>query len=291
MAADGKRERKPEQEARPAAAPRPKRELSAEEAAAKAERIRQTKERNANMDAEHKQLQSDAAEAAKARLQYLLQQADIFQHFGVGAGAASGATASGGGGGGGGGARATGGGGAAAASSAAGSKSPVKRRASSDGADDDGEDTKSATFLVAQPGFITGQMRPYQLEGLNWMLRLIDNGVNGILADEMVGAPRRRALFSSRSRLTRARARGALAPLCAAALLAARQGLGKTLQSISVLGYLKSCQAINGPFLVLVPKSTLPNWMKEIARWCPCLRAVRACLLSPRARGEKGGSA
>ena len=28
--------------------------------------------------------------------------------------------------------------------------------------------------------------RNYQLEGLNWMIRLIENGINGILADEMV---------------------------------------------------------------------------------------------------------
>ena len=27
--------------------------------------------------------------------------------------------------------------------------------------------------------------RAYQLEGLNWMVRLQDNGINGILADEM----------------------------------------------------------------------------------------------------------
>jgi SNF2 family DNA or RNA helicase len=27
--------------------------------------------------------------------------------------------------------------------------------------------------------------RPYQLEGLNWMIRLTENGINGILADEM----------------------------------------------------------------------------------------------------------
>jgi hypothetical protein len=27
--------------------------------------------------------------------------------------------------------------------------------------------------------------REYQLEGLNWMVRLMDNGINGILADEM----------------------------------------------------------------------------------------------------------
>ena len=29
-------------------------------------------------------------------------------------------------------------------------------------------------------------MRDYQLEGLNWMIQLYDNGINGILADEMV---------------------------------------------------------------------------------------------------------
>ena len=27
--------------------------------------------------------------------------------------------------------------------------------------------------------------RQYQLEGLNWMIRLQENGINGILADEM----------------------------------------------------------------------------------------------------------
>lgn len=39
-----------------------------------------------------------------------------------------------------------------------------------------------------QPSIITGgTMREYQLQGLNWMIHLYDNGVNGILADEMVG--------------------------------------------------------------------------------------------------------
>ena len=45
-------------------------------------------------------------------------------------------------------------------------------------------DEHEATFLTAQPktlGF--GKMRSYQLEGLNWMIRLQENGVNGILAD------------------------------------------------------------------------------------------------------------
>lgn len=35
------------------------------------------------------------------------------------------------------------------------------------------------------PG-IQGKMRDYQLAGLNWLIRLYENGINGILADEMV---------------------------------------------------------------------------------------------------------
>ena len=30
------------------------------------------------------------------------------------------------------------------------------------------------------------KMHPYQLEGLNWLIKLHDHGINGILADEMV---------------------------------------------------------------------------------------------------------
>ena len=36
------------------------------------------------------------------------------------------------------------------------------------------------------PLVINGTMRPYQLQGLNWMVSLQHNGLNGILADEMV---------------------------------------------------------------------------------------------------------
>ena len=50
-------------------------------------------------------------------------------------------------------------------------------------------------------------------------------------------------------------------------------GLGKTLMTISLLGYLHSVGA-GGPTLVLVPKTTLANWQKEVARWCPSLRTL-----------------
>lgn len=55
----------------------------------------------------------------------------------------------------------------------------------------------------------------------------------------------------------------------------AMQGLGKTLQTISLLGYLIEYRSIKGPHMVIVPKSTLHNWMNEFRKWCPIIRAVK----------------
>src|SRR4051794_23316243 len=87
------------------------------------------------------------------------------------------------------------------------------------------------TVFRDSPAFIQGQMRDYQVAGLNWLISLHENGISGILADEM--------------------------------------GLGKTLQTISFLGYLRHIMGITGPHLVVVPKSTLDNWNREFTRWTP----------------------
>jgi SWI/SNF-related matrix-associated actin-dependent regulator of chromatin subfamily A member 5 len=88
------------------------------------------------------------------------------------------------------------------------------------------------TVFRESPGFIKGgTMRDYQVAGLNWLISLHENGISGILADEM--------------------------------------GLGKTLQTISFVGYLRYIAGIHGPHLVAVPKSTLDNWKREFAKWCP----------------------
>ena len=43
--------------------------------------------------------------------------------------------------------------------------------------------------LTQQPSVIKGgAMRKYQLDGLNWLIHLFDNGINGILADEMASS-------------------------------------------------------------------------------------------------------
>jgi SWI/SNF-related matrix-associated actin-dependent regulator of chromatin subfamily A member 5 len=37
---------------------------------------------------------------------------------------------------------------------------------------------------------------------------------------------------------------------------------------------MKHYRNINGPFLIIVPKSTLKNWQNEFEKWCPSMKAV-----------------
>ena len=43
-----------------------------------------------------------------------------------------------------------------------------------------------------------GEMRDYQIRGLNWMISLYEHGINGILADEMVGEINHKTLMRPR---------------------------------------------------------------------------------------------
>jgi SNF2 family DNA or RNA helicase len=57
--------------------------------------------------------------------------------------------------------------------------------ASEDGIDDEDE-AEQHVFLTRQPTSIKfGQLKPYQMESLNWMIHLAEKGLNGILADEV----------------------------------------------------------------------------------------------------------
>lgn len=96
---------------------------------------------------------------------------------------------------------------------------------------DDEEDTAQIHEFTESPSYIHGELRPYQIQGLNWLVSLYENNLSGILADEM--------------------------------------GLGKTLQTISFLGYLRYFRSVSGPHLVVAPKSTLDNWAREFAKWTP----------------------
>ena len=52
------------------------------------------------------------------------------------------------------------------------------------------------------------------------------------------------------------------------------QGLGKTIQAIALLGYLMEYKHNHGPFLIVVPLSTLSNWSNEITKWVPEMMKV-----------------
>lgn len=51
-------------------------------------------------------------------------------------------------------------------------------------------------------------------------------------------------------------------------------GLGKTIMAISILCYTWEANQKDKPHLIVAPKSTISNWMKEFARWAPHFRVV-----------------
>ena len=88
----------------------------------------------------------------------------------------------------------------------------------------------------SQPDIFNGELKNYQIKGMNWLVDLYDQGINGILADEM--------------------------------------GLGKTVQALAMLSYVAEKYNIWGPFLVITPASTLHNWQQEVARFVPTFKVV-----------------
>ncbi|XP_031835828.1 chromodomain-helicase-DNA-binding protein 1 isoform X4 [Nomia melanderi] len=79
-------------------------------------------------------------------------------------------------------------------------------------------------------------LRDYQMDGLNWMIHSWCKENSVILADEM--------------------------------------GLGKTIQTICFLYYLFHTQQLHGPFLLVVPLSTMTSWQREMSQWAPDMNFV-----------------
>lgn len=57
--------------------------------------------------------------------------------------------------------------------------------------------------------------------------------------------------------------------------LALFTGLGKTLQTISLVCHLKEEHAVTGPSLIVCPLSVLYSWCNEIEKWAPSLKYLR----------------
>jgi chromodomain-helicase-DNA-binding protein 1 len=95
--------------------------------------------------------------------------------------------------------------------------------------------------ITVQPLYLAPEepefkLRDYQLEGLNWLAHSWCKQNSVILADEM--------------------------------------GLGKTIQTISFLSYIFEEHGVHGPFLIVVPLSTIQGWQQEFQRWSPYMNTI-----------------
>ena len=57
-------------------------------------------------------------------------------------------------------------------------------------------------------------------------------------------------------------------------LIADEMGLGKTIQTISLITFLIEVKQQRGPYLVIVPLSTMTNWSGEFAKWAPSVKMI-----------------
>ncbi|KAF2182223.1 hypothetical protein K469DRAFT_712840 [Zopfia rhizophila CBS 207.26] len=96
---------------------------------------------------------------------------------------------------------------------------------------------KKFVTLKEQPDYIKyGQLRSFQLHGLNFLAHNWCRGTNVILADEM--------------------------------------GLGKTVQTVAFMNWLRHERRQEGPFICVVPLSTMPAWADTFNNWTPDINYV-----------------
>jgi chromodomain-helicase-DNA-binding protein 1 len=93
------------------------------------------------------------------------------------------------------------------------------------------------TTIREQPKYVkNGQLRDFQITGLNFLAYNWCRNKNVILADEM--------------------------------------GLGKTVQTVSFMNWLRHDRRQEGPFLVVVPLTTIPAWADTFDNWAPDVNYV-----------------
>jgi len=90
--------------------------------------------------------------------------------------------------------------------------------------------------LLPQPEALSATLRPYQERGYSWLAFLQRYGMGACLADDM--------------------------------------GLGKTIQAIALLLYQRDTLQQHAPALLICPTSVVGNWLHEVQRFAPSLRAL-----------------
>ena len=88
---------------------------------------------------------------------------------------------------------------------------------------------------IEPPKGLRAELRSYQTQGISYLQFLSEYGFGGILADEM--------------------------------------GLGKTIQTLAFIQYMVE-HKVEGPNLIVVPTSVLPNWEREANKFVPGLKLL-----------------
>ena len=89
-------------------------------------------------------------------------------------------------------------------------------------------------YSATVPTSLRATLRPYQLDGFQWLARMMRWGVGAVLADDM--------------------------------------GLGKTIMTLALLLHRLRVKGQEGPVLIVVPTSLIANWQREAATFAPKLR-------------------
>ncbi|MGQ0632792.1 MAG: DEAD/DEAH box helicase [Sporichthyaceae bacterium] len=100
------------------------------------------------------------------------------------------------------------------------------------------------------PTGLQAELRPYQIEGFEWLAFLWEHRLGGILADDM--------------------------------------GLGKTLQALALILHARTVEPDAPPFLIVAPTSVVSNWGAEAARFTPGLRVATVAESATKARRHGG---
>ncbi|KAH8425857.1 chromatin-remodeling ATPase CHD1 [Aspergillus melleus] len=96
---------------------------------------------------------------------------------------------------------------------------------------------KSFETIKGTPSFLqNGELKEFQVKGVNFMAFNWVKNRNVVLADEM--------------------------------------GLGKTVQTVAFINWLRHVRRQQGPFVVVVPLSTMPSWAETFDNWTPDLNYV-----------------
>jgi len=89
---------------------------------------------------------------------------------------------------------------------------------------------------IVLPEIFTAELRPYQAQGVAWLVFLRELGLGGVLADDM--------------------------------------GLGKTVQALALIAIEKAAGRLETPALIIAPTSLMANWRLEAEKFAPDLKVL-----------------